>query len=161
MCEQSRWSFSRIESSQLRARQLLVHYRLGPDPGALSALPLVAVNREDGGNHGASKRRTPEGSAPPIKGLPPPRSACQRRRSKVGEDGPDPWRGADHGGACGSGDHRELSESDGSEDPDELRSAQHHVASAPFAELRRQAPGGKSTRDGQPHQGTRSVPSPE
>ena len=115
MCEQSRWSFSRIESSQLRARQLLVHYRLGLDPCALPALPLVAlplvalplvaVNQKDGGNHGASKRRTPEGSVPPIKGSPLHRSAYQCRTPKSGEPGPDPWRGADHGGACGSGPH--------------------------------------------------------
>jgi hypothetical protein len=51
------------------------------------------------------QRRTPEGSAPPIKGSPPPRSAHQRRTSKGGQPGPDPWRGAVHGGACGSGAH--------------------------------------------------------
>jgi hypothetical protein len=69
------------------------------------------------------QRRTPEGSVPPIKGSPPPLSAHQRRRSKGGEPGPDPWRGADHGGACGSGAHSELSESGGSEDPEGLRPA--------------------------------------
>ena len=103
-------------------------HRLGLDPGALTALalvamPLVAVNQKDGGNHGASKRRTPEGSVPQVKGSPPPRSACQRRTSKGGEPGPDHWRGADHGGACGSGAHSELSESGGSEDPERLRPA--------------------------------------
>jgi hypothetical protein len=79
------------------------------------------------GNHGASKRRTPEGSVPPIKGSPPHRFARQRRTPKDGEPGPDPWRGADHGGACGSGAHRErrLSASDGSKDPERLRPALH------------------------------------
>ena len=48
------------------------------------------------------QRRTPQGSAPPIKGSPPPRSAHQRRTSKGGERGPESWRGAVHGGACGS-----------------------------------------------------------
>jgi hypothetical protein len=105
-----------------------VLHRLGLDPCALTALPLVAVplvavNQKDGGNHGASKRRTPEGSAPPIKGSPPHRSAHQRRTSKGGEPGPDPWRGADHGGACGSGADRGLSGSCGSEDPEGLRPA--------------------------------------
>jgi hypothetical protein len=38
------------------------------------------------------QRRTPEGSAPPIKGSPPPRSAHQRWTSMGGEPGPDPWR---------------------------------------------------------------------
>jgi hypothetical protein len=100
----------------------------GLNPGALTALPLVAVplvtvDQKDGGNHGASKRRTPEGSVPSSKGTPPPLSARQRRTPKDGEPGPDPWRGADHGGACGSGAHRELSVSDGSEDPEGLRSA--------------------------------------
>jgi len=60
---------------------------------------------------------------PPIKGSPPPLSARQRRRSKGGEPGPDPWRGADHGGACGSGADQEQSVSDGSEDPERLRPA--------------------------------------
>jgi len=60
---------------------------------------------------------------PPIKGSPPPCSAHQRRTSKPGEPGPDPWRGADHGGACGSGADQEQSESDGSEDPERLRPA--------------------------------------
>jgi len=68
------------------------------------------------------QRRTPEGSVPPIKGSPPPRSAHQRRTPKGGEPGPDPWRGADHGGACGSGAHSELSESGGSEHPERLPS---------------------------------------
>jgi len=94
----------------------------------LVAMPLMAVNQKDGGNHGASKRRTPEGSVPPIKGSPPtcsapPCSARQHRRSKGGEPGPDPWRGADHGGACGSGADQKHSVSDGSEDPEGLRPA--------------------------------------
>ena len=59
------------------------------------------------------QRRTPEGSAPPIKGSPPPRSAHRRRTAKGGEPGPDPWRGADHGGACGSVADQKHSESDG------------------------------------------------
>ena len=37
----------------------------------------MAVNQKAGGNHGASKRRTPEGSAPQVKGSPPPRSGPQ------------------------------------------------------------------------------------
>jgi hypothetical protein len=56
-------------------------------------------------------------------GSPPPLSAHQRRRSKGGEPGPDPWRGADHGGACGSDADQEHSESSGSEDPEGLRPA--------------------------------------
>jgi hypothetical protein len=68
------------------------------------------------------QRRTPEGSVPPIKGSPPPRSARQRRTPKDGEPGPDPWRGEDRGGACGSGAHQGLSESCGSEDPEGLPS---------------------------------------
>jgi hypothetical protein len=68
------------------------------------------------------QRRTPEGSAPQVKGSPPPRSAHQRRTSKGGEPGPEPWRGADHGGACGSGAHSELSESGGLEHPARLPS---------------------------------------
>ena len=71
------------------------------------------------------QRRTPEGSVPPIKGSPPPRAAHQRPASMGGEPGPDPWRGADHGGACGSGADQEHSESDGSEDPEGLRPALH------------------------------------
>ena len=71
------------------------------------------------------QRRTPEGSAPPLKGSPLPRSAHQRRRSKGGEPGPDPWRGADHGGACGSVADQEHSMNDGSEDPERLRPALH------------------------------------
>jgi hypothetical protein len=34
-------------------------------------------------------------------------------------------------------------------------------APSPFAGQRKQAPGGKSARDGQRHQGTRSVPRPD
>ena len=68
------------------------------------------------------QRRTPEGSAPPIKGSPPPSSAHQRRTPISGEPGPDPWRGAVHGGACCSGAHSELSESGGSEHPERLPS---------------------------------------
>ncbi len=67
--------------------------------------------------------RTPEGSASPIKGSPLPRSAHQRRTPKDGEPGPDPWRGVDHGGACGRGADQEHSESGGSEDPERLRPA--------------------------------------
>jgi hypothetical protein len=59
------------------------------------------------------QRRTPEGSAPPLKGSPLPRSAHQRRTPKDGEPGSDPWRGADHGGACGSVADQKHSESDG------------------------------------------------
>ena len=69
------------------------------------------------------QRRTSEGSVPPIKGSPPHLSAHQRRTAKGGEHGPDPWRGADHGGAWGSGADQKHSESDGSEDPEGLRSA--------------------------------------
>jgi hypothetical protein len=74
-----------------------VHYRLGLDPCALPAIPLVAmplvaVNQKDGENHGASKRRPPEGSAPQVKGSPLPLSTRQRRTPKDGEPGPDPWR---------------------------------------------------------------------
>ena len=47
---------------------------------------------------------------------------AQRRIPKDGEPGPDPWRGADHGGACGSGADQEHSVSDGSEDPEGLPS---------------------------------------
>jgi hypothetical protein len=59
--------------------------------------------------------RTPEGPAASINGSPPPISAPQPRITSSGEPGHDPWRGADHGGACGSGAHRELIVSDGSE----------------------------------------------
>ena len=78
-------------------------HSLGLDQRSLPALPVVGVNKMGEGNHGASKRRTPEGSAPPLKGSPLTRSAHQRRTPKDGEPGPDPWRGADHEGACGSG----------------------------------------------------------
>jgi hypothetical protein len=69
------------------------------------------------------QRRTPEGPTSSIKGAPQPISARQRRITTSGEPGPDPWRGADHGGACGSGADQEHRESDGSEDPEGLRSA--------------------------------------
>ena len=72
-----------------------------------------------------SSRANAGPSAPPIKGSPLPLSARQRLTSKPGEPGPDPWRGADHGGACGSGADQEHSESDGSEDPEGLRPALH------------------------------------
>ena len=80
---------------------------------------------------------------PPIKGSPPHRSARQRRRSKDGEHGPDPWRGADRGGACGSGADQEHSESDGSEDPEGLRSALHLKLQRPLLDTgeRHQAAG--------------------
>jgi len=89
------------------------------------------------------QRRTPEGSVPPIKGSPPPRSAHQRQTSKGGEPGADPWRGADRGGACGSGADQEHSESDGSEDPEGLRSALHLKLQRPLLDTgeRHQAAG--------------------
>ncbi len=70
----------------------------------------------------AHATQDPEGSVPPIKGSPPHRLAHQRRTAKGGEPGPEPWRGADHGGACGSGAHSELSESGGLEHPARLPS---------------------------------------
>jgi hypothetical protein len=123
--ETQRINRTAADPGQLIRRKLPVLHRLGLDPGALAARPLVAVNQKDGGNHGASKRRTPEGSVPPIKGSPPHRSAHQRRTPKDGEPGPDPWRGADHGGACGWGADQDHSESDGSEDPERIRPALH------------------------------------
>ncbi len=65
--EAQRLNRTAAEAGQLRPRQLPVHHRLELDPGALTALPLVAmplvaVNQKDGGNHGASNagpRRVP------------------------------------------------------------------------------------------------------
>ena len=91
---------------------------------AFTARPASGGGEQDGRREPwRMQRRTPEGSAPPLKGSPLPRSAHQRRRSKGGEPGSDPWRGADHGGACGSGADRGLSGSCGSEDPEGLRPA--------------------------------------
>jgi hypothetical protein len=103
-----------------------LHHDRHPPDGAGS---LCTVRHATGGVEPEGRRepwreqrRTPEGSAPQVKGSPPPRSAHQRRTSKGGEPGPDPWRGAAHGGACGSGAHSELSESGGSEHPERLPS---------------------------------------
>jgi len=65
--EAQRINWAAAEPGQLRARQLPVLHRLGLDPCALTALPLVAVplvavNQKDGGNHGACNagpRRVP------------------------------------------------------------------------------------------------------
>jgi hypothetical protein len=79
-------------------------YRLGLDPFALTAMPSVAVNQMDGGNHGACNAGT--------RRVPRRRSRARHRtdrRISAGHQSPpslaptDTWRGADHGGACGSG----------------------------------------------------------
>jgi hypothetical protein len=77
--EAERINWAAAEPGQLSDRQLPTLDLPRLDAGALAARPLVAVNQKDGGNHGASKRRTPEGSVPPVKGSPPHRSAHQRR----------------------------------------------------------------------------------
>ena len=118
----------RINRTAAEAGQLPVLHRLGLNPGALAALPLVAlplvaVNQKDGGNHDTSNAG-------------PRRVLCRRSRDRHRTD----WR-ASAGylraaslaptlgaartmeGVCGSGADQEHSESDGSEDPEGLRPA--------------------------------------
>jgi hypothetical protein len=93
----------------------------GGSPVATGILARAMRDCRENPGHPRMQRRTPEDSAPQVKGSPPPRSAHHRRTSLGGEPGPDPWSAADHGGACSSGAVRELSESNGSEDPEQFR----------------------------------------